>query len=141
MISIVTTIDPCVHLPVQYLFVENVCLCHAWAGDNRAEDPWLFQNIHGYHIVFHQYNQSDTVTGGHLYSPDGYTWTSSTEAVYDVSMDFSNGTTKRVDHRERPTLLTSKEGRPEWLITGVEVGSKDASFPDCFSETALTQIL
>ena len=32
-------------------------------------------------------------------------------------------------------------GVPEWLITGVEVGSKSGSFPDCFSETALTKIL
>lgn len=111
------------------------------AGDNRAEDPWLWQNSYGYHIVFHQYNQSDTVTGGHLYSPDGRNWTCSTEAVYDVELDFSNGTTRRVDHRERPTLLTNSEGRPQWLITGAEVGSKSASFPDCFSETVITQIV
>eukprot|EP01051_Picozoa_sp_SAG22_P016454 SAG22_NODE_2328_length_2709_cov_9.759004_2_plen_117_part_00 len=110
-------------------------------GDNRAEDPWLFQNALGFHIVFHQYNQSDTVTGGHIYSPDGFSWTASNESVYDVAMDFENGTTKRVDHRERPTLLTSAEGQPQWLLTGVEVGSKSASFPSCFSEMALTKIL
>ena len=40
----------------------------------RAEDPWLFKNELGYHIVFHQYNQSDTVTGGHLFSTDARSW-------------------------------------------------------------------
>ena len=106
----------------------------------RAEDPWLFKNELGYHIVFHQYNQSDTVTGGHLFSPDGRSWSACTEAAWDVSMRYANGTSKRVDHRERPTLLTAEDGTPEWLITGVEVGSKSGSFPNCWSETALTKI-
>ena len=83
-----------------------------------AEDPVIFQNKHGFHIVYHQYNQSDTVTGGHCFSPDGRTWTTSPEAVYDVEMRYANGTTKRVDHRERPTLITNAAGTPEWLITG-----------------------
>ena len=56
-------------------------------------------------------------------------------------MRYANGTSKRVDHRERPTLLTSADGRPQWLVTGVEVGSKASSFPDCFSETVVTEIL
>ena len=106
----------------------------------RAEDPWLFKNELGYHIVFHQYNQSDTVTGGHLFSPDARSWSACTEAAWDVSMRYANGTSKRVDHRERPTLLTAEDGTPEWLITGVEVGSKSGSFPNCWSETALTKI-
>jgi hypothetical protein len=106
-----------------------------------AEDPILFQNKRGFHIIYHQYNQSDKVTGGHVFSLDGRNWTTSPEAVYDVQMDYTNGTSKRVDHRERPTLLTDASGTPEWLITGVEVGSKAASFPSCFSETALTKIL
>ena len=50
----------------------------------------------------HQYNQSDTVTGGHLYSIDGFNWTSSTEAVYDVMMDFGNGTTNLNQARRPP---------------------------------------
>jgi hypothetical protein len=55
------------------------------AGDRKAEDPFLFRNELGYHILFHQYNQTDLVTGGHLFSPDGRSWKPSTEAVYDVS--------------------------------------------------------
>jgi hypothetical protein len=94
-------------------------------------------------LCINRYNQSDTVTGGHLFSEDGYSWLQSTEATYNVSMRYENGTSKQVDHRERPTLLTSVDGKgtPEWLITGVEVGSKSGSFPHCFSETALTEIL
>ena len=71
---------------------------------------------------------------------DGRVWTAGTGPVYDVGMRYANGTTKRVRHRERPTLLTAADGTPEWLVTGVEVGSKSASFPNCFSETALTRI-
>lgn len=94
-------------------------------------------------LRINRYNQSDTVTGGHLFSEDGYSWSQSTEATYDVSMRYANGTFKRVDHRERPTLFTSADGKgtPELLITGVEVGSKSGNFPHCFSETALTEIL
>jgi hypothetical protein len=46
-----------------------------------AEDPIIFQNKRGYHIVYHQYNQSDKVTGGHIFSPDARNWTVSPEAV------------------------------------------------------------
>ena len=111
------------------------------AGDRKAEDPCIFLNELGYHIVFHQYNQTDLVTGGHLFSPDGRSWKPSTEAVYDVAMSYANGTSEMVDHRERPTLVTAADGTPQWLITGVEMGSKYGNFPSCYSETAITQIL
>jgi hypothetical protein len=111
------------------------------AGDRKGEDPVLFRNELGYHVLFHQYNQTDLVTGGHLFSADGRSWTPSSEAVYDVTMNYANGTSKMVDHRERPTLITAADGTPQWLITGVEMGAKGANFPSCFSETAITQIL
>ena len=127
--------------PARKFAAQGAFACYQAAqGDMRAEDPWLFKNELGYHIVFHQYNQSDTVTGGHLFSRDARSWTACTEAAWDVSMRYANGTSKRVDHRERPTLLTAEDGTPEWLITGVEVGSKSGSFPNCWSETALTKI-
>ena len=62
-------------------------------------------------------------------------------AIGKVGLGAAAGTSKRVDHRERPTLLTSADGRPQWLVTGVEVGSKASSFPNCFSETVVTEIL
>ena len=37
-------------------------------------------------------------------------WTLYAGCRYDVRMVYANGTTKRVDHRERPTLITDEAG-------------------------------
>lgn len=43
------------------------------AANPSAEDPMIFQNSRGFHIVYHQYNHSDKVTGGHFFSKDART--------------------------------------------------------------------
>eukprot|EP01062_Namystynia_karyoxenos_P053385 TRINITY_DN4321_c0_g1_i1.p2 TRINITY_DN4321_c0_g1~~TRINITY_DN4321_c0_g1_i1.p2 ORF type:complete len:412 (+),score=119.94 TRINITY_DN4321_c0_g1_i1:105-1238(+) len=103
-----------------------------------CEDPFIFTNSRGYHMVYHCYRGN--VSGCHSYSPDGLNWTVSPNAAYTMQVTWTNGTTREYDYRERPEILF-EGGAPRHLLTGVEWGNKGADFPHCASFSIITEVL
>ncbi len=103
-----------------------------------SEDPFLFRNRGGLHIIFHEYNGS--YTAGHAFTLEASptNWTFSPEPIYSTTVEDWH---YKFDYRERPELLVDHNGDPTFLLTGVEAGQKNASFPTCASLTILTEIL
>lgn len=59
-----------------------------------------------------------SIVAGHVYSPDGYKWTQSVEEPYTNLIDLADGTVQLVATRERPKLIFSSAGEPQFLANG-----------------------
>ena len=105
----------------------------------NCEDPFLFRNARGMHMVFHYYRGLDT--GCHAFSWDGVVWQVSDAPVYNTTLRFGNGTTHTYQYRERPEILFDDQGAPEFLLTGVEWGDKSADRGGCGSFSVATRII
>eukprot|EP01065_Artemidia_motanka_P026832 TRINITY_DN32069_c0_g1_i1.p1 TRINITY_DN32069_c0_g1~~TRINITY_DN32069_c0_g1_i1.p1 ORF type:complete len:375 (+),score=113.86 TRINITY_DN32069_c0_g1_i1:52-1125(+) len=128
---------------------NGIAVADSWRGPYRlvsanatpaeqAEDPFLFSNGRGYHLVYHCYRGD--VSGCHSYSPDAVTWTVSPNAAYTKQVAWRNGTTRMYDYRERPEIVFDGSA-PVRLVTGVEWGNKRDDYPNCDSFTVATEIL
>lgn len=113
----------------------------------KGEDPFLWKNQRGYHMLFHCYRgDRERVSGCHSYSKDGKSWTISEQASYNTTVlwrDRESGVVsmRTFDYRERPELVfEAGTTTPKWLLTGVEVGDKGGGRP-CMSVSAVTEIL
>ena len=111
----------------------------------NSEDPFLFANSRGLHMIYHCYRGArnpPNETGCHAYSADGGAkWTVSPYPVYNTTVPMQNGATQNFDYRERPEILFNKDGTPQFLLTGVETGLKDNDYPNCSSASIVTPIL
>jgi len=132
-----------------YSETNAIAYADSWRGPYRlvtdaatpgvnCEDPFIFQNRHGLHLVFHCYRGN--ITGCHSFSPDGVHWTVSNETTYDTTVTYHNGTTHNYQYRERPELLFRPDGSPYALMTGVEWGDKSNDPPNCDSYSIVTDI-
>jgi hypothetical protein len=98
--------------------------------DLPNEDPFIWQNRRGYHILTHHFNEScnlKTYTAQHLYSTDLLSWSAGPLAPYSTTVDFGTkpplgfaDTVVTFDRRERPALVLDPSGNPDFLVSGVE---------------------
>jgi hypothetical protein len=130
-----------------------------------SEDPFLFENHRGLHMIFHCYRGTrnpPNLTGCHAYSGNGgVSWSVSPNPVYTTTVPMANGTTVNFNYRERPEILfdpgssTAAETEfggntggsirtnpriPRFLLTGVETGIKSNDYPNCASISIATVI-
>ena len=119
----------------------------------RQEDPYIWRNKYGWHILTHHFNVSShlkTYTAQHLYSPDLEHWSAGPIAPYNTTVDFGatlpigfDTSVVTFDRRERPALVLDAEGNPEMLVSGVEKersGKPGHSNTSCLSLTLGTPL-
>ena len=95
-------------------------------------------------MIYHCYRGTRTPpneTGCHAYSADGGAkWAVSPYPVYNTTALMAAGATIDFNYRERPEILFSTDGTPQFLLTGVETGLKDNDYPNCSSMSIATSI-
>lgn len=95
-------------------------------GSGANEDPFLFYNKRGYHVVTHNQglgtvckNETGNYCGGHLYSEDLVHWTASQTPMYDGKLPTIDGQVLAFSQRQRPQLVfDDTTGKPLALFTG-----------------------
>ena len=116
-------------------------------GAAGTEDQFLYLDENGnYHAVFHHMYGTGTATqwwldatGGHAFSPDGWTWTYTgvawgnatgrynTPAGQGAHISFQDGTTRTFTRLERPHLIFADseqlKGDPTHLINSAQYGN------------------
>eukprot|EP00035_Acanthoeca_spectabilis_P011694 m.206085 g.206085 ORF g.206085 m.206085 type:complete len:564 (-) comp15424_c0_seq2:110-1801(-) len=79
------------------------------------EDPFLFINPRGFHVLAHVYTEApypSIAFSGHGYSRDGLTWTWSSEEVYGGEVNRVGGLSEHFATMERPKLIFADPSRP-----------------------------
>jgi predicted GH43/DUF377 family glycosyl hydrolase len=96
-----------------------------------CEDPHLYRTDRGYHCVCHRrapgnepnpWNYSDV--GGYGVSLDGKAWSWNPAPIYTTTIPWAgqaSGAPVAFGRRERPEFLLGADGRPEFLLNGVEL--------------------
>ena len=126
-----------------------IAIADSWRGPYRlvtahatpnqvCEDPYIFQNKRGFHLVYHCYRGVNTGCHSFARSLEG-PWTVSDTPVYNTTIVFANGTRHDFQYRERPELVFDG-AVPTHLFTGVEWGRKNADYGGCASYSMLTEI-
>ena len=88
-----------------------------------AEDPflWYQPGTRSFHALLHSLGGCNGV-GCHAFSADGWQWTLSSEAAYNFSVRFDDGSNQTFARRERPQLiLDPATGAATHLINGVQL--------------------
>lgn len=101
------------------------------------EDPYLFINERGFHIIAHCYSMASypsNAISGHGFSPDGLVWTWSDVEPYDNVVPMADGTRQYFATMERPKFLyadSKNPTQPTHLLNGVSPvwNSSDPSDP------------
>jgi len=110
-------------------------------GSGNHEDPFLFQNHRGFHIITHDQSGGSvcggsafgSTCGAHVWSKDSYEWFVGKEAVYNSTVTFRDGSTNELKTRQRPQLVFEPgSSRPIALFNG---GSFEGSNQDLGSLT------
>ena len=89
------------------------------------EDPYLFINTRGFHILAHTYSMApfpSIATSGYAFSVDGLAWTFSELEPYPSTVLRVNGTIQNFATMERPKFLfadPTAPDRPTHIINGV----------------------
>ena len=126
-----------------YTIVSSGDQWAAGVATGGSEDPVVYKNKRGYHMIHH-----DGPHGRHVWSVDGLEWSgyiepasssdTSTDA-YNMSIGFHDGQHVEVMRRERPWVMLDTEGHPLHLVTGCETCG--AGNKNCRSYTVLTPLL
>ena len=66
------------------------------------------------------HNMGGGGVGSHAFSRDGLSWTRSKEEPYTATVQYADGTRRVMRRRERPELILSEQGNPQYFISGVE---------------------
>lgn len=103
-----------------------------------CEDPFLYRTDRGLHVVCHRratvgpnpWNFS--AAGGYGVSADGgANWTFSPTPIYTTTVPWarSDGAPLTFGRRERPEFIMGEDGRPAYLLTGVELVTGEPGHP------------
>jgi hypothetical protein len=85
---------------------------------HAGEDPFLWQDDRGhFHVLMHNMGDADQVAS-HAFSRDSFTWTLSRTAPYNTTVHYDDGTKVELVRRERPQLVLSPTGQPQYFSTG-----------------------
>lgn len=102
---------------------------HAGGPAGNYEDPFLYIDARGFHLIYHVYSTHENPPHGHecvnstvsahSFSADGFHWFMSEEPPYGTQVDMADGSVTTVATRERPKLFIDSTGRKTHLINGV----------------------
>jgi hypothetical protein len=96
-------------------------------------DPFFWMDPRGrYHVLLHLH-WDDGDKGGHAFSEDGVSWTTSLDQPWGETVALSDGSSIEYLARQRPHLVLSDDGvpgvspsgSPAALVTGLKAFSKD----------------
>eukprot|EP00040_Diaphanoeca_grandis_P019234 m.101357 g.101357 ORF g.101357 m.101357 type:complete len:436 (-) comp27326_c1_seq2:120-1427(-) len=127
---------------------------YGWGGGSAAdcsdanqcpshEDPYLYWNERGAHLLTHDQNNNNihSIRGAYGYSKDGLAWTlatkpmSSNRSVWPLDLKWENGSSTRLARRQRPSFILDPDtNRPTHLITGSDFLSHKAGKPKSFCD-------
>ena len=107
---------------------------------NGYEDPHLWRDPVRkgvFHAVFHnmvggwhQPEFPNIQVGAHAYSANnGHTWVS-TGLAFNLTVDYTDGSSKTFIQRERPHIVLNSQGEPTHLVSGVTYSMR-SSLPTC----------
>lgn len=86
---------------------------HVWTAPATAANPGSF------HALFHSDAEGDgSGSGGHAWSADGAEWTFSGYNAYTSTVVLQNGSSVKLQKRERPHLVLDSSGTPIALTNG-----------------------
>ena len=97
-------------------------------GDEQYEDPFLYKNKRGFHLIIHGMCPSGFWNSAHAYSLDGINWKLSDSMPYNYFIHYKQGGFNLFFRMERPQLIIDDEGNPLYLINGVEEWIKRSSY-------------
>lgn len=108
---------------------------HEGGPAGSYEDPFLWTDERGFHLIYHVYNThenpphghecSNSTVSAHSFSADGSRWHMSAVPPYGTQVRLADGSTVTVATRERPKLFFDAAGKKTHLINGV------CSAPNC----------
>lgn len=85
------------------------------------EDPFIWRNSRGYHILTHsQVLPHKETRGAYGFSEDGLSWTILPDRMWDTNMTWSDGSISYFQRRQAPSMIFSADGTPMYLITPVD---------------------
>lgn len=103
-------------------------LSHSGGPQGTYEDPFLYTDARGWHLLYHVYNTTehpphghecaDSTVSAHAFSLDGYEWHMSPLSPYGTQVELSNGTTVTIATRERPKMWFNAKGEKTHLFNG-----------------------
>ena len=110
-----------------------------------GEDPFIWQNAKGLHLLFHVENEEayQEWPSLHAWAPkdDLTRWNVSNsfamfgEGAYSTNVKWSDGSTERFYRRERPEIMFDANGYPQWFFSAVQEMKKpnEQGFPFSYS--------
>jgi len=81
-----------------------------------GEDPDVFKTKRGYHMLNHNTGPGSTRL---VYSRDGFTWGEAELNTFDMTLNWTDGSTTEVCRRQRPFIVMAEDGMPGYLWSGV----------------------
>eukprot|EP01065_Artemidia_motanka_P049776 TRINITY_DN8355_c0_g1_i1.p1 TRINITY_DN8355_c0_g1~~TRINITY_DN8355_c0_g1_i1.p1 ORF type:complete len:469 (+),score=131.64 TRINITY_DN8355_c0_g1_i1:70-1476(+) len=107
-------------------YTKAASVSHSGGVPGAYEDPFLYTDALGWHVLYHVYDTSEDPTqcvtstvSAHIFSEDGHTWHSGTEQPYTTQVTKTSGEVITVATRERPKLMFDSSGKMTHLINGV----------------------
>lgn len=106
-----------------WTLVTSVSL--AGGPQGNYEDPFLYVDKRGLHIIYHVYSTADrtrcaaATVSAHAFSDDGYQWSVSPRQPFSSQVEIEGIGTVAVSTRERPSLVFDKFGRMTHLVSAV----------------------
>lgn len=101
------------------------------------EDPFLYVDGRGFHLLYHAYNTAErercetATVSAHAFSIDGYTWHASAVQPFTTQLEVGKLGSVAVSTRERPHLVFDPSGQMTHLISGVCHASGCSSEAPC----------
>lgn len=98
----------------------------------QGEDPFLWQNARGYHLLYHGMCPTGVMQAHYAFSADAVTWVTATKQSYSYRVHFEDGSSRNFARMERPQLIFDPNtGMPTHIVNGVCDGSTAASSWEC----------
>lgn len=102
---------------------------HHGGPAGNYEDPFLYVDARGFHLIYHVYNTHENPPHGHecfnstvsahSFSVDGFEWFMSPTQPYGTRIATADGSHVTVATRERPKIYFDAAGRKTHLFNGV----------------------
>merc|ERR1711974_381870 len=99
-----------------------------------SEDPFLWHNARGWHIIYHGMCPSGIMQAHYAFSSDAVHWTESTSETYSYTAEYTDGSSQFFARTERPHLIFSEGGNLTHILNGVCDGSSPEKAYKCISE-------